>query len=200
MATCREQRARFGRQRIMGVAETHIFDQESAEAEWIAAEVERMIRLERTPPSEVAVVVRSKRDFLNEMSRALARRQIPHDEPRARLVDHPAIRAVDDLVTIAAAQSDSVDDPSPALIDNAMRRVLLGPFYRMTLSRFRELERFHLRTGKPWLEVIVENEPGFTGLIGLVSETAWACDVSAADGFWHWWVNIDGVETVVGRP
>ena len=182
-----------------GVATAHVFDQESAEAEWIASEVERMIRIERTPPREIAVVVRSKREFLNEMSRALGRRQIPHDEPRARLVDHPAIRVVDDLVTIADSQAESDELASP-LIGSAMRRVLLGPFYRLTLSRFRELERARLRTGKSWFDVIVEHEPDFTGLLSLISEPGWARDVAAADGFWHWWKHIDGVEAVVADP
>ena len=179
-----------------GVAEAHVFDQESAEAEWIASEVERTMRFEGISADEIAVVVRSKRDFLSEMSRALSRRQIPHDEPRARLVDHPAIRVVDDLVTVACSADDE-SSSNPSSINQAMRRVLLGPFFGFSLSRLRELERAQIRSGLPWADVIAQLEPELTGLIDLISTPAWAREAPAAEGFWHWWTTMDGAEHVV---
>src|SRR5690606_33677722 len=64
-----------------GTVEAFTFDQRSAEAEWIASEVERLWRSDGLPLSEIAVLVRSTRHLLPELSRALDRRQIPHDRP-----------------------------------------------------------------------------------------------------------------------
>ena len=72
-----------------GRVEAYVFDQETAEADWIAREVEQMIGVEGMEPSKIAVLVRSKRELLKELSRALDRRNIPHDQPDTRLVDHP---------------------------------------------------------------------------------------------------------------
>ncbi len=75
-----------------GSTEAYVFDQETAEAEWIAREVEHLVRVEGLAPSDIAVVVRSKRELISELSRALTRRSLPHDPPDSRLVDHPAVR------------------------------------------------------------------------------------------------------------
>jgi superfamily I DNA/RNA helicase len=84
-----------------GSSEAYIFDQETAEAEWIAREVEHLVRVDQMSPAKIAVVVRSKRQLLPELSRALDRRGIPHDPPDSRLADHPAVRLCQDLVLIA---------------------------------------------------------------------------------------------------
>ncbi|HIE21948.1 MAG TPA: ATP-dependent helicase, partial [Acidimicrobiia bacterium] len=84
-----------------GRVEAFVFDQEAAEADWIAREVEHAIEIDRVPPAAIAVLVRSKKELLGELSRALDRRKIPHDPPDARLVDHPAVRLLHDLATVA---------------------------------------------------------------------------------------------------
>jgi len=84
-----------------GSVETYCFDQASNEAEWIASELQRIHLRDGIPYRRMAVLVRSKRRFLPELSRALDRRRIPHDPPDARLVDHPAVRPVLDLVAAA---------------------------------------------------------------------------------------------------
>ena len=68
-----------------GRVETYVFDQETAEADWIARDIEHQIRVEGREPSTIAVLVRSKREMLNELSRALDRRNVPHDSPETRL-------------------------------------------------------------------------------------------------------------------
>ena len=84
-----------------GRVETYVFDQETAEADWIARDIEHQIRVEGREPSTIAVLVRSKREMLNELSRALDRRNVPHDSPETRLTENPAVRMIQDLVTVA---------------------------------------------------------------------------------------------------
>ncbi|NND83575.1 MAG: ATP-dependent helicase, partial [Acidimicrobiia bacterium] len=62
-----------------GRVDVHVFDQRSHEAEWIASEIERLHRLDEVPLRRIAVLLRTKRRMLPELSRALDRRRIPHD-------------------------------------------------------------------------------------------------------------------------
>ena len=185
-----------------GRVEAYVFDQETAEAEWIAAEVERTIQVEKMPPSSIAVLVRSKKELLNELSRALSRREIPHDPPDARLVDHPAVRLFHDLA-IVAIHGGALPTTSPnvaAEADRAMRRILLGPLFGISLSRERQLVRERRRTWAAWALVLQEHLEDLPGLAGLVSESSWATDMSAADGFWHAWSTLDNLDQLVRDP
>ena len=122
-----------------GRTDAYVFDQETAEAEWIAKEVEHSIRVDNVDPSAIAVLVRSKKELLNELSRALDRRKVPHDPPASRLVDHPAVRVFHDLV-IAATRGGSLPTTSPqeaGAADLAMRRLLLGPLFGLGLGQER---------------------------------------------------------------
>jgi superfamily I DNA/RNA helicase len=92
-----------------GRVDVHSFDQETEEAEWIAAEIQRLHLEEGIPYRRIGVFVRSKRRFLPDLSRALHRRRIPHDTPDSRLADHPAVRFVMDAV-IAATNDDGRDE------------------------------------------------------------------------------------------
>ena len=81
-----------------GRVEAYVFDQETAEAEWIAREVEHMIGVEGIEPSKIAVLVRSKR----ELTQGAEPGTRPQDtsrttHPTSRLVDHPAVRVFNDL-------------------------------------------------------------------------------------------------------
>jgi superfamily I DNA/RNA helicase/RecB family exonuclease len=185
-----------------GRVETYVFDQESAEAEWIAGEVEHAIVVDGVDPSRIAVLVRSKREALSELSRALDRKRIPHDPPESRLVDHPAVRLVADVVT--AATSGGALPMTTAMAataaDRAMRSVLLGPVFGLSLGRERSLLRARRRTWEPWAHVIRERLPEAPGLAGLLDDTTWARDATAADGFWHLWTNLDGLDRLVTEP
>jgi superfamily I DNA/RNA helicase/RecB family exonuclease len=185
-----------------GRIETYVFDQETAEAEWIASEVERAILVDGVLPSDIAVLVRSKREGLNELSRALTRRNLPHDPPQSRLLDHPATQLVHDLVVAArhGASLSSATASDAASADRAMRRILLGPVVGLSLGQERNLLRARRRTWEPWGHVVTERLSGSTGLASLLSDPAWATDISASDGFWHLWSTLDGLDAIVDDP
>ncbi|MGH8944847.1 MAG: UvrD-helicase domain-containing protein, partial [Acidimicrobiia bacterium] len=155
-----------------GVVEAYVFDQETAEAEWIASEVEETIRVGKVAPQSIAVLVRSRRELLNELSRALHRRGVPHDSPVRRLVDHPAVVSFRDLVTVAISGGalPTVSPLQAADADRAMRRILLGPLFALTVREERELLRLRRSTGSPWYEVISTGLAGAPGLARLVGD------------------------------
>jgi superfamily I DNA/RNA helicase/RecB family exonuclease len=182
-----------------GRAETYVFDQETAEAEWIAREVEHLVRVEGLNPADIAVVVRSKKQLLSELSRALDRRSLPHDPPDSRLVDHPAVRVIQDLVTLTT-KGGPVDEVSPVesdVADRSMRRVLLGPLFGTTVGAEREMLRDRRRTGRSWDRVIADQLPDKQGLIGLMAEPGWATELGASDGFWEVWTRLEGIPEMV---
>lgn len=185
-----------------GRSETYIFDQETAEAEWIAREVEHLIRVEGMKPKDIAVVVRSKKELLSELSRALARRKLPHDPPHSRLVDHPAVRLIQDLVTVArwGGPTDDVSPVESDAADRSIRRILLGPLFGVTVGLEREMVRERRRTRDPWHEIIARYLPNRTGLIGLLSDPGWGRASGASDGFWEVWTRLDGISEMVTDP
>ena len=185
-----------------GRVETYVFDQETAEADWIARDIEHQIRIEGREPSTIAVLVRSKREMLNELSRALDRRNVPHDSPQTRLVESPAVRMIQDLVTVAKS-----GDATPLLTpgeaadsDRAMRRLLLGPLIGVGLGKEREILRSRLRTWDPWPAVLARELPEHAGLAALLDRREWAVEMPAIDGFWDLWTTIDELERVVLDP
>jgi superfamily I DNA/RNA helicase/RecB family exonuclease len=159
-----------------GSVETYAFDQQTHEAEWIATTLERIHLREHTPYGRMAVLVRSKNPFLSELSRSLQRRGIPHDPPDARLVDHPAVRVVLDCIAAAAHRSDT-----------AVQRLLLGPLFRLPLSKMRELHRRRAAEGTEWPAVLRGLDDGGAALADLLDDASWATELPAAEGFWHLW-------------
>ncbi|MGA7271796.1 MAG: ATP-dependent helicase, partial [Acidimicrobiia bacterium] len=177
-----------------GTVEAYTFDQRSAEAEWIAGEVERLHRADGVQLREMAVVVRSTRHLLPELSRALERRRIPHDRPDTRLVDHPAIRMIHDVV-IAATSAPNGDERR-----RAVRRLLLGPLLHLPLGLERDLVRRSRREGAGWPETIRQYLPDATSLADLIDDPTWATDLPAVQGFWHVWDNLPHLESLVIDP
>lgn len=171
-----------------GTVEAYTFDQRSAEAEWIASEVERLHLTEGTPLSKLAVLVRSTRNLLPELSRALDRRRIPHDRPDTRLVDHPAIRIVADVVEAALSPEGSAGR------DMAVRRLLLGPLVALPLSTERQLQRSRQRRRAPWTDLIRREVPAAASLAELLEDSSWATNGAAVEGFWHLWDRLPGLE------
>ncbi len=185
-----------------GRVDAHVFDQQSAEAEWIAAEVERLLIEERLNPSEIGVLVRSKRRLLPELSRALDRRSITHDKPDSRLVDHQAVRIVLDL-TRAAALSHLDADAFPGVaeeLDRVMRRILLGPLFTLPIMTEREILRDRSRSGESWPDVLRRRLPSATGVAELLEEPGWATDQPAAEGFWHAWTSVRAFRRLAVDP
>ncbi|MGF1618416.1 MAG: ATP-dependent helicase [Acidimicrobiia bacterium] len=185
-----------------GRVEAYIFDQETAEAEWIAGQVDRAIHVEKVKPSSLAILVRSKQEMFNELSRALSRRGIPHERPDRRLIDHPAIQLIADLVTLGTDDANPVLEESAPLkveaADIAARRVILGPLFGLTLGKQRVLwnER---RRGATWKSVF-ESQPGFDDLGRLLDDSTWATEMPATDGFWNVWTSLHSFAGVVADP
>ncbi len=166
----------------IGAVETYGFDQQSGEAEWIAAELQRLHLVDRIPYRRMGVLVRSKRRFLPELSRALDRRRIPHARPDTRLADHPAVRPVLDLAEAACGDT------------GALRRVLMGPLVALTLSATREIER---RASVEGWTVALQGRGEAVDLVrGLLAEPAWATTDAAADGFWTLWTALPGLPAI----
>ncbi|MGH8910965.1 MAG: ATP-dependent helicase [Acidimicrobiia bacterium] len=177
-----------------GVVEAYTFDQRSGEAEWIAAEVERLHVAESVPLRSMAVVVRSTRHLLPELSRTLDRRGIPHDRSDNRLIDHPAIRLVHDIVLAASSPADRAEH------ERAVTRLLLGPLLALSLGRQRELARLRRYGKASWPAVIRSELPESTALADLIDDPEWATGPAAVDGFWHLWDTMPHVERLVADP
>ena len=177
-----------------GRVDVYLFDQSSAEAEWIASELERLHLEEGLPYSQMAVLVRTKRALLPELSRALERRRIPHDQPDSRLVDHPAVQMVFDLVRAATGPASSDET------DRAVRRLLLGPLFALPVGAERDVVRHRIRHGRPWADVLRETLPEAAELADLLEDTTWATHTAAADGFWEVWTRLPQFERLVTDP
>jgi superfamily I DNA/RNA helicase/RecB family exonuclease len=182
-----------------GLCETYLFDQETAEAEWIAREVEHIVHVEGVAPSSIAVVVRSKKELLNELSRALDRRGLPHDPPDSRLVDHPAVRLFQDLVNVAVHGAGG-DARRAVAADAAMRRILLGPLVGVSVGQEREMLRRRNRGPQGWSQVVAAELPELIGLSRLLDDPSWATDLGASEGFWEAWTHLDGIPELVADP
>ncbi|MBT8192870.1 MAG: ATP-dependent helicase [Acidimicrobiia bacterium] len=174
-----------------GSVETYVFDQATREAEWIADEIQ-LLHSGGLPYRSMAVFVRSKRRFLPGLSRALERRGIPHAQPDSRLSDHPAVRAVFDCVTAATASG-----PESSL---AVRRLLLGPLFRLPIGRLRELERDRARDPRPWADIIEQSVADGSPLANLLRAPEWAENRPAVDGFWHLWQSLPQFVHLVVDP
>jgi superfamily I DNA/RNA helicase/RecB family exonuclease len=165
----------------VGSVETYVFEQAAREAEWIADEIQRL-NADGLPYQSMAVFVRSKRRFLPGLSRALERRGIPHAQPDSRLSDHPAVRAVFDCVLAATA-------PEPEA-EVAIRRLLLGPLFRLSVGALRQMERDRVGRPRPWPDLLEHEVPGGRALAGLLRDPAWAEREPAVNGFWQLWTTL----------
>ncbi|MGH8916053.1 MAG: ATP-dependent helicase, partial [Acidimicrobiia bacterium] len=185
-----------------GRVEAYVFDQETAEAEWIARDIEHAIRVEGVDPSAIAVLVRSKREMLSGLSRALDRKRIPHDPPDTRLVEHPAVRMINDLVTVAGLGGaiPLLTPGEAAEADRAMRRILLGPLVATTLGKEREILRSRRRSWDAWPIVLDRELPSHPGIAALLDDPDWWSSMPAIDGFWELWSRLDDLEQIVLDP
>ena len=175
-----------------GRVELRIFDQGSQEAEWIAAEAARLHLEQAIPYGSMAVLVRTKRGLLSELSRALQRRSIPHDRPDKRLVDHPSVRMIFDLAIAARAPVRSLATPP-------MRRLLLGPLFGLGIGRLRRLQRDLLQLDLTWADVIRQEVDGGETLARLLEEPSWT-DRPAMDAFWHVWTRLPQFRPMATDP
>ncbi|MBU1492659.1 MAG: ATP-dependent helicase, partial [Actinobacteria bacterium] len=173
-----------------GSVEVYRFDQLTHEAEWIASEIQRVHLRDGIPYRNMAVLVRSTRHMLPELSRALERRGVPHDPPDTRLADHPAVRLVLDCVRAATGTDRG----------GAVKRLLLGPLVGLPLSAMRDIQRDQIRTGDPWSEVVRRSVPGGEALAGIIDDPTWADSAPAAEGFWHLWSTLPQLAAAATDP
>ena len=200
-----------------GRVEAYVFDQASAEAEWIASQVERIHVEENLNYSRIGVLSRSSRTLLPELSRALERRRIPHNTSDRRMVDHPAVRIIFDLVEAAWTEAEAhqpvpgqPSDPTASIgkdvsglldqADRAMRRLLLGPLFSLSLSAERDLVRERRRTGKRWDEILSAHLDEAGAVAALLAHPGWAIEEPAATGFWKIWTTIPQFQRMVEDP
>ncbi len=176
-----------------GRVDVHVFDQHSAEAEWIASEILRLHLAERVALAAMAVFVRSKRRFIAELSRALQRRGIAHDPPTSRLAEQPAVRFVLDMVTAATAGHGPEADRS-------LRRVLLGPWFEVPIGTMRDLERLRIGGALSWTDAIRQQLPAFGRLADLLDDAAWATQRPAIDGVFELWSSLPQLLVVATDP
>jgi superfamily I DNA/RNA helicase/RecB family exonuclease len=176
-----------------GVVEVYLFDQQVEEAEWIAAESQRLHLTEGIAYSKIGVFVRSKRRLLADLSRALERRHIPHDLPGSRLTDQPAVRFLLDLAVAATGCDGRV------AADQALRRALLGARVGLTIGTFRSLER-RARSLEAWAPAIRAALPQWSPLADLLEDPAWASEVPAVQGLWRVWSTLPGITDMVADP
>ncbi len=172
-----------------GSVDGFVFQQSTEEAEWIAGEIQKL-HAAGLPYRQMAVFVRSKRRFLPTLSRALERLGIPHRQPDSRLSDHPAVRAVFDCVAMAVSTGRQADE--------AIRRLLLGPLFRLPIGQVRALERNRGSPPSSWSDTIREELPAASALADLIADRAWATDRPAADGFWELWQTLPQFGELVG--
>ena len=175
-----------------GRVDVYRFDQETEEAEWVAAEMQRLHLEDGIPYSRIGVLVRSKRRFIPDLIRALDRRDIPHSTPDARLSERSAVRFVLDLV----AASTGLD--GPAGTTRAIRRILLGPLYELPLGSLRAVERARLASPTTsWADAIRSAMWNGGEIADLLEDDSWATEFPASEGLWHVWNHLSAVERVV---
>jgi superfamily I DNA/RNA helicase/RecB family exonuclease len=177
-----------------GSVETYRFEQQTQEAEWIAGEIERLHLEQQLPYSRMAVFVRSKRRLLSDLSRSLERRGVPHDRPDARLVDRPSARFILDGVLAATGEAGEQE------VDRAVRRMLLGPLFRMPLGALRDLERERAARSWSWAEAVARRVPEGAPLAALLDDTAWATEAGADRGLWQVWSTLPQIGALVSDP
>lgn len=170
-----------------GRVEFFVFDQEMAENDWIAAEINRLHLIQQVPYTEIAVLTRTSR-ALPSLSRALDREGIPHSRPGARLIDHPAVRLVLDLAWVAAEDSGSGRSPQMvATMDGIVESMLLGPMFNLSQGQARDLVLRRRDRDARWWEVLGEELPEARSAALLLKDPSWALQPPATDGFWKLW-------------
>ena len=165
-----------------GRVDLHRFHQQTAEAEWIAAEILRLNLRDGLRFGSMAVFVRSKRRFVAELSRALSRRGIAHEPPSSRTTEQPEVRFLLDLVAAATTP----ETPKSPVVARHVRHLLLGPWFGLTLGQVRDVERAHATTGH-WVETL---RTRFPELAALLADDRWATTAAAAEGAWAVWESL----------
>ena len=165
-----------------GVVESHVFPTVHDETEWIASDIERVHLLEGVPLERIAVFMRSRTAFGNNLAVAFERRSLPHSFSESRLADEPIVRFVHDLVTAGSVDADTDNDEARL----SMRRVLMSPYVGLTYGAVNELERL-VDAGALWADVVSSGVPDGEHIAALLEDTSWAFTMNAVQGLWEIW-------------
>ncbi len=178
-----------------GRVDVHLFEQEADEAEWIAAEMQKIHMEENISYRRMGIFVRSIRRFIPDLLKALERRQIPYLDLQSGMSDRPAVQLISDLV-VAATGSDG-----PAETSRATKRILLGPLYKMSPGMIRRIEKIRANTiGGTWAKAIRAALPSLANLVDLLDDPYWAKDLPAAIGLFHVWSRLAAEIPIVTDP
>jgi len=172
--------------RTSGSVTCHEFSTSGTEAEWVASDIERVHLVEGVPLERIAVFVRSHRVFVEELARALDRRQIAHGHVDDRLSDEPIVRFVHDLVLATGDGEDA---------DAALRRVLLGPIVGLPNGLVAEMP-----TSRDERVAWVAGLPGCREISTLLDDTRWGDSIPIASGLWHLWTHLPHLIPVATDP
>ncbi len=163
--------------RTGGAVACHEFSTRGEEAEWIAADIERIHLAEGIALHRIAVFVRRHSPFVAELTRALERRSISHTQSEERLVDEPVIRFLHDIVTAASSGEEAVA---------AARRVLLGPFVGLPPGLVSSLPD----DPTAWRSWMGSLDGHIAALAELMTDAEWCTERTAPHGLWHAWTSL----------
>ena len=170
-----------------GAVACHVFDTRGDESEWIAGDIERLHLTEGIPLERIAVFVRRHSEFVDDLVRALERRDLPHSQSEDRLVDEPAIRVLRDIVNAARGGEEA---------EGALRRVLLGPFFALPPGLVSRLPD-EPSEWPAWLESI---DDSMAPIADLMRSDEWWSSESAPAGLWHVWTTLPQLHDVAIDP
>jgi superfamily I DNA/RNA helicase/CRISPR/Cas system-associated exonuclease Cas4 (RecB family) len=169
-----------------GSVAAHVFPLEVQEAAWIAADIEQVHLKDGVPLERIAIFVRSATPFLDELTRALERSDLPHTFEESRLADEPIVRFVRDLVSAMTPSEEG---------EHALRRVLQSPYVAVTAGAIAGMDERH-SNGASWPEIIASSVPDGDGLANLLLDTSWATTEPAPAGLWHLWATLKQMATL----
>ena len=163
--------------RTGGTVACHEFGTHGEEADWIAADIERIHLTDGIPLDRIAIFVRTHTPFVDDLVRSLERRGIEHTYAEDRLSDEPIIRFLHDLVT-ATRDDDAAQD--------ALRRALLGPYLALSHGQVLGLPTER----EQWPSWVRSQDPDLDAIASLLESDAWCSSVPASVGLWHVWSSV----------
>lgn len=160
-----------------GTVACHEFGTHGEEADWIAADIERIHLTEGIPLERIAVFVRTHSPFVEDLVRSLERRAIDHTYAEDRLSDEPIVRFLHDLVAASGRREDA---------ESALRRVLLGPYVALSHGQASDLPE----DPELWAAWMRDTDERLDAIASLIESDEWCQSVPASVGLWHVWSSV----------
>lgn len=173
-----------------GSVSAHVFPLEVEEAAWIAADIEQVHLKDGVPLERIAIFIRSATPFLDDLTRALERKDLPHTFEESRLADEPVVRFIRDLVSATTPSKEG---------RQALRRVLQSPYVGVSAGAIAGMDTRHAN-GASWPDIIASSVPDGEGLANLLLNTSWATTEPAPAGLWHLWATLKQMAKLATDP